>query len=114
MMRMTRRIVLFQIFALYCICFLLVTWVILTILQIYRKELEEVEDFCGFNDFVDTFHFKRGKDEDDENEPTCGELKVRFISVVVPRPHILHFEFENEHFLKSVFAIAVQRTPSFL
>ena len=44
--------------------------------QIYRKELEEIEDFGGLSDFVDTFHFKRGKDEDDDDEPTCGELKV--------------------------------------
>jgi len=44
-------------------------------LTIYRKELEEIEEFKGFTDFVDTFHFKRGKDDDDEDEPTCGELK---------------------------------------
>ncbi|XP_065071964.1 myoferlin-like isoform X2 [Rhopilema esculentum] len=44
-------------------------------MMIYRKELEEIEEYGGFTDFVSTFHFKRGKDDDDEDEPTCGELK---------------------------------------
>lgn len=45
----------------------------------YKSELEEVEDFQGLTDFCSTFKLQRGKNDDDEDDPTLvGEFKVRF------------------------------------
>ena len=47
--------------------------------QVYDTELEEVEEFDGFNDFMKTFVLLRGKkteDEDDEQRRFSGKFKV--------------------------------------
>ena len=48
-------------------------------LQVYHTELEEVECFNGFNDFMATFDLLRGKkteDEDDLQRRFSGKVKV--------------------------------------
>ncbi|XP_008319982.1 myoferlin [Cynoglossus semilaevis] len=48
-------------------------------LQVYKSELEEVEDFQGLTDFCSTFKLQRGKNDDDEDDPTLvGEFKGSF------------------------------------
>ena len=49
--------------------------------QVYETELEEVEEFGGFHDFMSTFVLLRGKktdDEDDEERRFSGKFKVHF------------------------------------
>lgn len=47
----------------------------------YHKELEKVPEFQGFSDFLATFPLRRGKTkthkDDDEDEGSVGEFKVR-------------------------------------
>lgn len=46
--------------------------------QVYNCELEDVAQFHGLTDFCSTFHLKRGKTEDDEDDPSVvGEFKVK-------------------------------------
>ena len=45
--------------------------------QVYERELEEVVEFQGLTDFCGTFKLQRGKNEDDEDDPSVvGEFKV--------------------------------------
>ncbi len=62
--------------------------------------MEEIEEFEGMNDFVSTFHFKRGKDDDDEDEPTCGEFKVNKICFA----SFMLFNLSTKFILKLVFS----------
>ena len=45
----------------------------------YGAELEKVEVFSGFQDFVETFNIHRGKvkSKSDEEDTTVGEFKVK-------------------------------------
>lgn len=47
--------------------------------QVYPTELEKVEPFDGFQDFMETFHIHRGKTvaKSEEEETIVGEFKVR-------------------------------------
>ncbi|XP_062256997.1 myoferlin isoform X1 [Platichthys flesus] len=48
-------------------------------LQVYKCELEEVEEFQGLTDFCSTFKLQRGKTEDEEEDPSVvGEFKGSF------------------------------------
>uniref|UniRef100_A0A3Q3ET99 Myoferlin like n=1 Tax=Kryptolebias marmoratus TaxID=37003 RepID=A0A3Q3ET99_KRYMA len=48
-------------------------------LQVYKHELEEVEEFQGLTDFCSTFKLYRGKTEDEEEDPSVvGEFKGSF------------------------------------
>ncbi|XP_070771991.1 myoferlin isoform X2 [Enoplosus armatus] len=48
-------------------------------LQVYNSELEEVAQFQGLTDFCSTFQLKRGKNEDEEEDPSVvGEFKGSF------------------------------------
>ncbi|XP_028279715.1 myoferlin isoform X2 [Parambassis ranga] len=48
-------------------------------LQVFNSELEELEEFQGLTDFCSTFKLRRGKNEDDEDDPTVvGEFKGSF------------------------------------
>lgn len=48
-------------------------------LQVYKSELEQVEEFQGLTDFCSTFKLQRGKTEDDEDDPSVvGEFKGSF------------------------------------
>lgn len=43
----------------------------------YSSELEEVPQFQGLTDFCSTFKLQRGKNEDEEDDPSVvGEFKV--------------------------------------
>ena len=46
--------------------------------QVYGTELEKVEVFNGFQDFVETFYIHRGKvkSKSDERDTAVGEFKV--------------------------------------
>lgn len=46
--------------------------------KVYSSELEEVPQFQGLTDFCSTFKLQRGKNEDEEDDPSVvGEFKVR-------------------------------------
>ena len=47
-------------------------------IQVYPTELEKVDFFSGFQDFVETFFIHRGKTKSkaDEDETVVGEFKV--------------------------------------
>lgn len=47
--------------------------------KVYGTELEKVEVFNGFQDFVETFYIHRGKvkSKADEEETIVGEFKVK-------------------------------------
>ncbi|XP_019953049.2 myoferlin [Paralichthys olivaceus] len=48
-------------------------------LQVYKCELEEVEEFQGLTDFCSTFKLQRGKTDDEEEDPSVvGEFKGSF------------------------------------
>ncbi|XP_030603526.1 myoferlin isoform X1 [Archocentrus centrarchus] len=48
-------------------------------LQVYNCELEEVREFQGLTDFCSTFKLQRGKNEDEEDDPSVvGEFKGSF------------------------------------
>uniref|UniRef100_A0AAQ5Y5V0 Myoferlin like n=1 Tax=Amphiprion ocellaris TaxID=80972 RepID=A0AAQ5Y5V0_AMPOC len=48
-------------------------------LQVYKSELEEVDQFQGLTDFCRTFNLQRGKIEDEEGDPSVvGEFKGSF------------------------------------
>ncbi|XP_061083381.1 myoferlin-like [Conger conger] len=48
-------------------------------LKVYDTELEEVPDFRGLTDFCKTFKLQRGKNEDEEEDPSVvGEFKGSF------------------------------------
>uniref|UniRef100_A0A4W6E5R0 Myoferlin n=1 Tax=Lates calcarifer TaxID=8187 RepID=A0A4W6E5R0_LATCA len=48
-------------------------------LQVFNCELEEVEEFQGLTDFCSTFKLQRGKNEDEEEDPSVvGEFKGSF------------------------------------
>ena len=51
------------------------------LVQIYSKELEKVEEFGGFTDFLDTFVLTKGKRSTDDGEDEArrfrGKFKVR-------------------------------------
>ncbi|XP_059215641.1 myoferlin [Centropristis striata] len=51
-------------------------------LQVYKSDLEDLEElpqFQGFTDFCSTFKLQRGKDEDEEDDPSVvGEFKGSF------------------------------------
>ncbi|XP_037552968.1 myoferlin-like [Nematolebias whitei] len=48
-------------------------------LQVYKRELESVQEFQGLTDFCSTFKLYRGKTEDDEEDPSVvGEFKGSF------------------------------------
>lgn len=48
-------------------------------LQVYSSELEEVPQFQGLTDFCSTFKLQRGKNEDEEDDPSVvGEFKGSF------------------------------------
>ncbi|XP_033469329.2 myoferlin isoform X1 [Epinephelus lanceolatus] len=48
-------------------------------LQVFNSDLEEVPQFQGLTDFCTTFKLKRGKNEDEEDDPTVvGEFKGSF------------------------------------
>ncbi|XP_047127416.1 myoferlin isoform X1 [Hydra vulgaris] len=66
-------------------------------IQIYRKELEEVKEFGGFNDFVKTFPLERGKEDDDEDDNFVGEFKGLFKMYPLP-PDVK--EVKNRYFSK--------------
>ena len=46
--------------------------------QVYQTELEKVDEFDGFEDFISSFHIYRGraKSRDEEQDTIVGELKV--------------------------------------
>lgn len=45
--------------------------------KVYSSELEEVPQFQGLTDFCSTFKLQRGKNEDEEDDPSVvGEFKV--------------------------------------
>ena len=46
------------------------------VLTIYPTELENVEKFNQFTDFLDNFELQRGKDNDKDESDTVGEFKV--------------------------------------
>lgn len=44
----------------------------------YKSELEKVPQFQGLTDFCSTFKFQRGKNDNDEDDPSVvGEFKVK-------------------------------------
>jgi len=47
---------------------------------VYGAELEKVEVFNGFQDFVETFNIHRGKvkSKSDEEDTVVGEFKVKW------------------------------------
>lgn len=46
--------------------------------KVFNSDLEEVPQFQGLTDFCTTFKLKRGKNEDEEDDPTVvGEFKVK-------------------------------------
>ncbi|XP_042357528.1 myoferlin [Plectropomus leopardus] len=48
-------------------------------LQVFNSELEEVAEFQGLTDFCTTFKLQRGKNEDEEDDPSVvGEFKGSF------------------------------------
>uniref|UniRef100_A0A673CT31 Myoferlin-like n=1 Tax=Sphaeramia orbicularis TaxID=375764 RepID=A0A673CT31_9TELE len=48
-------------------------------LQVYDCEIEEVDQFQGLTDFCSTFKLQRGKNEDEEDDPSVvGEFKGSF------------------------------------
>lgn len=50
--------------------------------KVYSSELEEVPQFQGLTDFCSTFKLQRGKNEDEEDDPSVvGEFKVRKKSI---------------------------------
>ena len=53
----------------------------------YNTELEKVDVFNGFQDFVETFLIHRGKvkSKSDEEENIVGEFKVRIVRVLVTK-----------------------------
>lgn len=52
--------------------------------QVFNCELEEVEEFQGLTDFCSTFKLQRGKNEDEEEDPSVvGEFKVTRSNFVV-------------------------------
>lgn len=50
--------------------------------KVYGTELEKVEVFNGFQDFVETFYIHRGKvkSKSEEEETIVGEFKVSYAS----------------------------------
>ena len=63
-------------------------------LQVYHTELEEVECFNGFNDFMATFELLRGKkteDEDDLQRRFSGKVKVILVFCLYVRLFSLLF-----------------------
>lgn len=46
--------------------------------QIYNDELENCENFVQFSDFCHSFTMLRGKDTEDSESNTIGELKVNY------------------------------------
>lgn len=46
--------------------------------QVYQSELEKVEQFYGFEDFISSFHIYRGraKSREEEEDTIVGEFKV--------------------------------------
>lgn len=50
----------------------------LLLYQVYNCELEDIAQFHGLTDFCSTFKLKRGKTEDEEEDPSVvGEFKVK-------------------------------------
>ena len=54
--------------------------IFISLLQVYGAELEKVEVFNGFQDFVETFNIHRGKvkSKSDEEDTVVGEFKVKW------------------------------------
>ena len=54
--------------------------IFVSLLQVYGAELEKVEVFNGFQDFVETFNIHRGKvkSKSDEEDTVVGEFKVKW------------------------------------
>lgn len=46
--------------------------------QVYQTELEKVDEFDGFEDFISSYHIYRGraKSRDEEQDTIVGEFKV--------------------------------------
>ncbi|XP_057307144.1 myoferlin-like [Hydractinia symbiolongicarpus] len=67
-------------------------------IQIYRKELEEVQDFGGFGDFVKSYPLERGKEDDEEDDNVVGEFKGLF--KIYPLPPDPNEKIKNKYFSK--------------
>lgn len=51
--------------------------------QVYDCELESVPEYKGLTDFCNTFKLERGKNENNEDDPTVvGEFKVSFLELL--------------------------------
>lgn len=52
--------------------------------KVYGTELEKVEVFNGFQDFVETFHIHRGKvkSKSEEEETIVGEFKASKVRIL--------------------------------
>ena len=57
-----------------------ISGIFVSLLQVYGAELEKVEVFNGFQDFVETFNIHRGKvkSKSDEEDTVVGEFKVKW------------------------------------
>lgn len=59
--------------------------------KVYQTELEKVDKFRGFNDFILTFPITRGKTDDDEDEDdnVVGEFKVMMTIIMISKVTIM-------------------------
>ena len=81
--------------------------------KVYQTELEKVQEFNGFEDFISTFPIYRGraKSREEEADTIVGEFKVNNVFAASKSGHMLHFSrgVKYENLLKiSIFSGNIQ------
>lgn len=61
--------------------------------KVYQTELEKVQEFNGFEDFISTFPIYRGraKSREEEADTIVGEFKVNNVFAASKSERMLHF-----------------------
>lgn len=81
--------------------------------KVYQTELEKVQEFNGFEDFISTFPIYRGraKSREEEADTIVGEFKVKSVFAASKSERMLHFSrgVKYENLLKiSIFSGNIQ------